>query len=436
LVSDLLQAAARQILDERLSHSLNDHDRHCLLFLYGYEIVERLREVKGYGSLSASAYDLISLGLLPHKARAAGINVRVPYTPDSGSAAERAKNHPLFLADALYNAGDAEGVEDVLLWREELNKQWATPARNNWWPPHEYMAYVLTNRPSTLVHRYTYEPHTYLHWYTTKDIVDLIQRTSAGPFGLRTLQAVVNNNPSLEPEVHTALRKRCRDAAYSLLTAGRPDYSTLIESLRLVDPEDRPELLEDAGPRVALWLTLDSATTEQFIAGLSALAKNSSQDIRRQVLSELTRVPTVEELRAVRSNGLLRVIYDMPYTFIERLDEKAVDHVHALSFKIGASDFELMRGALLRRADRVEVASPPVRPGGNDINIFGGRWVGDSMIASRRRAPEMRQKLIDTCGSRDIAFLVLTKRTPNIDALLKTHPTVDRIEGARLPFET
>lgn len=140
---------------------------------------------------------------------------------------------------------------------------------------------------------------------------------------------------------------------------GRIPYEDLATLLRLSRREEAERRLRDTkGVRSVLGIVRRDTPRDLMISGLSQLAQMEVAD-----LSTLYgRAPTADELRSVRSQGIVKILYHMPYTLLrEVLDEERGEEIlrARLLSELG-KETDMLRSALAAHERRATLKYYPL----------------------------------------------------------------------------
>jgi hypothetical protein len=231
-------------------------------------------------------------------------------------------------------------------------------------------------------------------------------------------------------------------AARKLATAwsrnGRIAYDDIAIYMRLARRDEVERRLRDAkGVRSVLGIVRRDTPRDLMISGLSQLAQMDVKD-----LSGLYgRAPTVSELVAVRSHGLVKILFCMPYVLLKEVleEEGAEQMLRARLISELGKDTEILRNALADHGGRVELKpypllDPPIPQkvsSSNNTTTFDWDLVFGKMAERFRLAVAFRmtlRELVDDPVVRVACAAKLFDNNPHVTKALEQLPNWDRVE--------
>lgn len=463
MVIDLIQNFANQVIRERLvrySSVLSEPSFDALLMAAGYRTLDVLRPLVEVGA-RANARELsyskcVAYGLVPATLRESGVCPQNPYK----TVNDNGLSDPLLVASFFAAYGMTEAAEKTLAEREKIiigHKRWiekqvpeyytdadlghldfgksvAERGMQRTWVPPDFEELRL---PRVLMHPVldsfylegAFEQADYiskLKARLTPQVIDAFSRIS----GLKGKR------------LHSILRAASYDQARKLATDDKGSnfrYADMATYIRLCEPAAAMTLFDDLrGARQMITLVRHDTSSVHYIMGLRQLAQ-AAPTIRKEILERLGRGPTIEEIRSIRTIGMINILDEMDWTLLEPIVAEPGLRAAALPYaeKLGPV---VLRRFLTDHPGRFKripnVETEPEVAGRMKItdasSIADWETVMDRLHRLHITSIGVRESLRDVTESDAISFIALLRphqaSSPDIDRTVASHPRWKDIE--------
>jgi hypothetical protein len=466
MVIDLIQNLANQVMRERLfsygSFHLTSLDRSsdAMLMASGQDLLKALGIVSDVKTIDADGLSWarsVAYGIHPVKLWQSGARLKNPYRTDD----DHGLSDPLHLAAFYAVYGDVEAAKLIMEHRAELLASFArwqaqkvpefftdpVMGRVDWgkwmsdrcmtrtWvlPDFEEMKLKRVPMHATLDSFYlegAFESESY-----TKHL-----KRKLGPQNIEAVAMIAGLKRRPMP---LALRAAAFDQARKLCTdtkGGSFRYSDMAVYIRLCEPPRAADLFDSLrGARQMVTLFRSDTNETHYMMGLRALAQ-AAPGVRKEILERLGRAPTIDEVRAVRSIGIINVLDEMDWSLIEPLTKQPGLRAAALPYaeKLGPV---VLRRFLSDHPARVKLLpsiETDAATAGRSLRITDASSIADWETVIERlhalsvRSLQVREALRSVTENDAVSFLALLPAhkasSPDIDAAMRAHPRWEQIE--------
>jgi hypothetical protein len=468
MVTALLVSFAAQIIRERLIRygSLgygHDATMSALIAAGGDRVLPLLQGVEGDlkgGSLGISFAECIAYGVSPAHMRSIGLPAKNPYKTDD----DNGLSDPLHLTAFFSMFGLAKEAAAMMAERQlyldchdkwQANKNRTKIVSDEVLGRVEWGDYVV---PRAMVRTWVLPDFEDLHLDRVKmhDILDsfycegAFEETSYLERLKRSLdsmniEAFAMISGLKNRRLHGAMRQASYHQAHGLCTNDKKGgfrYGDMATFVRLCEPGDAVKLFNElVGARQMVALFRHDTPEIHFVRGLRQLA-SASPDVRKEILERIGRAPTLDEVRSVRSIGIINILDEIDWELMKDIAGAPGLRATALPFAEKLGPVVLRRfltdhPARVKRKPNIET-EPAVA--GRSLMVAGSSSIADwAAVMTRLHAMwetsrSLRTRLLAITGNELISFLALLKphgaSSPDIENALQQHPRWKDIQEA------
>jgi hypothetical protein len=464
MVISLIQNLANQIIRERFfrySYISVSENRtfDAMLMASG----DRLRQILGLVQETSQLDSdvtwskAVAYGINPVRLRTAGIGYKNPYKTDD----DHGLSDPLHIAAYYAVFGNEEAAKLVLEERAALIKsrdRWAAAkmpeffrdpdlGKMDWgkWFTDRNMTrtWVIPDFEELRLPRVAMDDQVdsfYLEGAFTPESYTHRLKQRLGP---QNIEAFAMISGLKNRDVLPAMREAAFDQARKLCTGDKKGgfrYADMAVFVRLCTPQRAASLFDDLqGSRKMVALFRSDTSEEHYVMGLRQLAQ-SAPDVRKEILERIGRAPTIDEVRAVRSIGIINILDEMDWMLIEPVTKQPGLRAAALPYaeKLGPV---VLRRFLTDHPGRVKrlpnIENEADRAAKNlritdASSIADWETVMDRLHRMNRESIMVREALRDVTENDTISFLALLKphgaSSPDIENAVRSHPQWKHIE--------
>jgi hypothetical protein len=464
MVISLIQSLANQIIRERFFRygyiNISESQTFdALLMASGDRLLQTLSLVQEADNLDSGVTwsKAVAYGINPIRLRTAGIGYNNPYKTDD----DHGLSDPLHIAAYYAMFGSEEEAKLIIKERDALIKsrnQWAAAnmpeffrdpdlGRIEWgrWVTNRNMkrTWVIPDFEELRLPRVEMDDQIdsfYLEGAFTPESYSRLLKKRLGPQNIEVFAMISGlKNRDILPDIREAAfdqaRKLCTDDK-----KGGFRYADMAVFIRLCTPQRAASLFDELqGSRKVVALFRSDTSKKHYVMGLRQLAQ-SPQDIRKEILKHIGRAPTIDEIRAVRSIGIVHVLDEMDWTLIEPVTKQPGLRAAALPYaeKLGPV---VLRRFLTDHPGRVkrlpsieneaDLAAKNFRVTGA-LSIADWKTVMNRLHRMNRESIMVRETLRNITENDTISFLALLKphgvSSPDIENALHSHPQWKHIE--------
>lgn len=443
----LIHNLANQVIRERFTWIGADDSLRILMLASGYDLVDLLRNVGVRIDIRArniSYLNSVMYGLNPVKLDYLGITLTQPY-----QSTDHGLSDPLQLASFFAVYGMKEEANLLLQKRQATidlfdswsegkergkrtefdNFSWAPRSMFRTWVPPDFEELGL---PRVKIHRSLDS----FYMEGAFEFQGYMDRIKAGitPQNIEALAIISGlKNRELNRSMRAAAYEQARKLATSDKSGGFR-YADMATYIRLCDPEDATILFDDLrGVRQMLALVRHDTREDHYLAGLRQLAQ-AETSVRKEILERMGRGPSIEEVRKVRSSGIVTVLDEMDWKLLEPIAQEKGLRAAALPFaeKLGPVILRRFLSDHDGRVKRIPNVETEPAKAGQSLMVTSALSVADWEIVMERlhkmwtTSISIRRALWDATNDDAVSFLALLDAfgvsSPDIQEALKHHP--------------
>lgn len=460
MVNELLEAAARQILRDRLSAGYADR---ALLLVAGYETVERMNflteHLDALQNRSITYVEATAYGLCPAWVQRTGFRLTNPYL-DSG---DYGLSDPLQIAAFFASNSMMPEAQAMMVDRQRLFDSY-TAARASKVSP------VVNEGIYEVDYFEKVEPRVFFRTWVCPPFEDLglvpVHRDPVGRgldtvycSGGHTKASVVHMMEhhlngenvwlfsALSGRLGNRFHEELSQLAYKevvrqgLGPTGSINYTAICRFLQLCTQPRAHEVMNDlSGVRKAAIISRYDANSEQYVEGLRALSTQFTEANRRELLRFMARTPKLDELKSVRTSGIINILDEMPWDLLEPIAREPGLRGLSLPFaeRLGPQVLHRYLTNHDARVTRAPDAHREASQMAHQTIVAGNRSMADwgivmnnlsSFYADSTRIREGMKKLVpDPYMAALMVLRCFAEGSPDIDTIVKHHPAYDKVQ--------
>lgn len=460
---DLIHSLANQVIRERFARwsPLSDNaNTHALMTAYGYDTIDVLRML-GNAEVNIRApqtsyLDCVLLGLNPARLQDLGILLENPYKTNN----DYGLSDPLQMASFFAVFGMKEDAELLLHDRMRIIRiysQWRSSGnpRSSEFGDHispraMYRTWVPPDFEELGLPRVSMHEHLdSFYMEGAFEAQGYMARLKSG-ITPQNIEAFAMISGLKNRKLHDAMRSAAYEQARRLSTSDKGGgfrYADMTTYIRLCRPTDAMTLFGDLkGARQVLTLVRDDTKEEHYVTGLRQLAQ-AAPDTRKEILERMGRGPTIEEVRKVRSIGIINILDEMDWSLLQPISQEKGLRAAALPFaeKLGPTvlrRFLTEHNGRVKRLPNIETEAALV---GSSLRVTDNSSVADWEIVMRRLyemwtvSNTVRRALRTATENPAVSFLALLDAykvsSPDIQKTLRAHPNWRGIQRALEGYE-